>query len=169
MKVPRIPVDDNSGDPDPRFLDLYEHIKARLPKRPKAGGGVLAREDRLLAEVESALTTLASAWQGEFERWRSEDRLVSPATIVVCDQTATAERVADFIGRGSVIPELANRVGANPIAPCALISALPGQGRGAGRGGPDERAGGGRSVDGCGWPPLASPARLALTCAAWCL
>lgn len=108
VKVPRVPVDDNSGDPDPRFLDLYEHIKARLPKRPKAGSAV-SREDRLLAEVESALATLASAWQGEFERWRAEGRLVPPAMIVVCDQTATAERVAGFIARGAVIPELANR------------------------------------------------------------
>ncbi len=123
VKVPRIPVDDNSGDPDPRFLDLYEHIKARLPKRPKAGAGTVAREDRLLAEVESALATLASAWQGEFERWRSEGRQVPPAMIVVCDQTATAERVADFIGRGSVIPELANRVG-EPDRTLRIDSAL---------------------------------------------
>jgi type III restriction enzyme len=108
VKVPRVPVDDNSGDPDPRFLDLYERVKARLPKRPKAGSAV-SREDRLLTEVESALATLASAWQGEFERWRAEGRLVPPAMIVVCDQTATAERVAGFIARGAVIAELANR------------------------------------------------------------
>ena len=24
VKVPRVPVDDNSGDPDPRYLDLWE-------------------------------------------------------------------------------------------------------------------------------------------------
>ena len=111
MKVPRIPVDDNSGDPDPRYLDLWERVKGRLPKRARGGEAGLSRDDRLLDEIEGALATLASAWKREFDRWEAEGRLVPPAMIVVCDQTATAERVAAYLARGSVLPELANEPG----------------------------------------------------------
>jgi len=164
VKVPRVPVDDNSGDPDPRFLDLYEHVKARLPKRPKAGSAV-SREDHLLAEVESALATLASAWQSEFERWRAEGRPVPPAMIVVCDQTATAERVAGFIARGAVIPELANRPN-EPDRTLRIDSALLAKA--------EEQAEAGQSSEQAAealrqrvatWVSPASPA---LTCAASC-
>jgi type III restriction enzyme len=122
VKVPRIPVDDNSGDPLPRYLDLWEEIKGKLPKRAR-GSVPLGREDRLLAEVESALATLASEWKEEFDRWQSEGRLVPPAMIVVCDQTASAERVADFISRGSVLAELANPPG-EPERTLRIDSAL---------------------------------------------
>ncbi len=108
VKVPRLPVDDNSGDPDPRYLDLWERVKGKLPKRAR-GTEALARADaRLIEEVAGAIATLGSAWKQEFDRWSSEGRPVPPAMIVVCDQTATAERVADHIGSGEVFDELAN-------------------------------------------------------------
>src|SRR5207244_7828335 len=52
VKVPRIPVDDNSGDPDPRYLDLWERVKGRLPKRVASGEGTLSRDGPLLDAVE---------------------------------------------------------------------------------------------------------------------
>ena len=108
VKVPRLPVDDNSGDPDPRYLDLWERVKGKLPKRAR-GTEALARTDaRLLEEVAGAIATLGSAWKQEFDRWSAEGRPVPPAMIVVCDQTATAERVADHIGSGEVFDELTN-------------------------------------------------------------
>jgi type III restriction enzyme len=108
VKVPRLPVDDNSGDPDPRYLDLWERVKGRLPKRAR-GTEALARADaRLLEEVAGAIATLGSAWKTEFDRWAAEARPVPPAMIVVCDQTLTAERVAAHIGSGAVFDELAN-------------------------------------------------------------
>lgn len=122
VKVPRVPVDDNSGDPLPRYLDLWEEIKGKLPKRVR-GAGSLTREDRLLPEIEGALATIASQWKQEFERWKSEGRLVPPALIVVCDQTSSAERVADFIAGGSVVTELANRPG-EPERTLRIDSAL---------------------------------------------
>ena len=111
VKVPRVPVDDNSGDPDPRYLDLWERVKGRLPKRARGGEPDLSRDGRLLDEIEGALATLASAWKREFDRWEAEGRLVPPTMIVVCDQTSTAERVAAYLARGSVLPELANEPG----------------------------------------------------------
>jgi type III restriction enzyme len=112
VKVPRIPVDDNSGDPLPRYLDLWERVKGKLPKRVRDERGAARRDDRMVEEVAGALATLASAWKGEFERWNDEGRPVPPAMIVVCDQTATAERIADYVGKaGMVIPDLANEEG----------------------------------------------------------
>lgn len=108
VKVPRIPVDDNSGDIDPRYLDLWERIKGKLPKRVRGEAAALSRDDQLLGEISDALATLASAWKGEFDRWAAEGRQTPPAMIVVCDQTSTAERVAEYLARGAVLPELAN-------------------------------------------------------------
>lgn len=62
--------------------------------------GELSRDDRLLDEIEGALAMLASAWTREFGRWSDEGRPTPPAMIVVCDQTSTAERVADYLAEG---------------------------------------------------------------------
>jgi len=37
VKVPRIPIDDNSGDVRPRYFNLWEHIKVTLPKKSTKG------------------------------------------------------------------------------------------------------------------------------------
>ena len=124
VKVPRIPVDDNSGDPDPRYLDLWERVKDKLPRRVRGAEQVASRADRMVDEVAGALATLASAWKEEFARWRAEARPVPPAMIVVCDQTSTAERVAEYVGRaGAVLPELANENG-GPERTLRIDSAL---------------------------------------------
>ena len=108
VKVPRLPVADNTGDVDPRYLDLWERVKGKLPKRARGTEALARRDDRLIEEVAGAIATLASAWKGEFERWADEGRPVPPAMIVVCDQTSTAERVANHIGSGEVFAELEN-------------------------------------------------------------
>jgi len=122
VKVPRLPVDDNSGDPDPRYLDLWERVKGKLPKRPR-GGGSLSRDDKIVDEIDGALATLASAWKAEYERWSAEGRPTPPAMIIVCDQTSTAERIAEYVSRGSVIAELANVEG-EPDRTLRIDSAL---------------------------------------------
>jgi type III restriction enzyme len=108
VKVPRLPVDDNSGDPDPRYLDLWERVKGKLPKRARGTAALARTDERLIEEVAGAIATLGSAWKGEFDRWAAEGRTVPPAMIVVCDQTSTAERVASHISSGQVFEELAN-------------------------------------------------------------
>jgi type III restriction enzyme len=108
VKVPRLPVDDNSGDPDPRYLDLWERVKGKLPKRARGTAALARADERLIEEVAGAIATLGSAWKGEFDRWTDEGRPVPPAIIVVCDQTSTAERVAAHIGSGEVFAELTN-------------------------------------------------------------
>lgn len=123
VKVPRVPVADDSGDLDPRYLDLWERVKGRLPKRVRGEAAALSRDDQLLDEIADALATLASAWRVEFDRWSAEGRQTPPAMIVVCDQTSTAERVAGYIARGAVLPELANPDG-GPMRTLRIDSAL---------------------------------------------
>jgi type III restriction enzyme len=134
VKVPRVPVDDNSGDVDPRYLDLWENIKGKLPKRVRAEAAALSRDDKLLGEISAALVTLASAWKIEFDRWAAEARQTPPAMIVVCDQTSTAERVAEYIARGAVLPELANPDGL-PERTLRIDSALLAKAEEGGEGG----------------------------------
>ena len=123
VKVPRVPVADDSGDVDPRYLDLWERVKGKLPKRVRGEAAALSRDDQLLDEIADALATLASAWKVEFDRWAAEGRQTPPAMIVVCDQTSTAERVADYVARGAVLPELANVEG-QPVRTLRIDSAL---------------------------------------------
>src|SRR5262249_37633074 len=35
VKIPRIPTDDNSGRAVPKYRNLWEHVKSRLPKRTR--------------------------------------------------------------------------------------------------------------------------------------
>ena len=120
VKVPRDPGRRQLGRPRPalpRPLGAGQGHACR--SAPRAAQAAVSRDDRLLDEIEGALATLASAWKGEFERWRAEGRLVPPAMIVVCDQTATAERVADFIGPRLGHPGAGQSSRANRIGRCA--------------------------------------------------
>ncbi|MBA2633455.1 MAG: hypothetical protein H0U86_10740 [Chloroflexi bacterium] len=83
-------------------------MKGKLPKRARGTEALARSGERLIEEVAGAIATLGSAWKEEFDRWAAEARPVPPAMIVICDQTATAERVADHIGSGEVFDELAN-------------------------------------------------------------
>jgi type III restriction enzyme len=111
VKVPRIPIDDNSGDLRPRYFNLWENIKASLPKRSRKGEAGGEELTRILADAEGALATLASAWKKTFDAWRSEGRATPPVLIVVCNETATAQVVHGYIAEGRLLPELRNLPG----------------------------------------------------------
>jgi len=123
VKIPRVPVADDSGDPIPRYFHIWPWIMERLPAGDKRTRARSAKPEAVLREAEGALATLASSWKAVFDEWRRSDFAVPPALIVVCDNTKLAEVIAEHIKNGKIIAELADPPGisAEDVAPTVRI------------------------------------------------
>ena len=108
VKIPRVPVDDNTGALIPKYFRLWEHINQQLPPSERQTARRRAKPESVLREAEGALATLASEWKKTFEAFQRAGSPVPPVMIVVCDNTGLAELVHEHIARGNVLPELAN-------------------------------------------------------------
>jgi type III restriction enzyme len=108
VKIPRVPVDDNTGALIPRYFRLWEHINQQLPASERQTARRRAKPESVLREAEGALATLASEWKKTFDEFRRSGSSVPPVMIVVCDNTDLARLVHEHIGRGNVLPDLAN-------------------------------------------------------------
>ena len=93
-KIPRLPVSDTTGRPEPKFFRLWEAIQADIPSADRLPGK--ARKPKLEAvyrEAEDALNTLASQWKERFEYIEgasdAQDK-TPPVMIIVCDNTDIA-------------------------------------------------------------------------------
>lgn len=108
VKIPRMPVDDNAGTAVPKYCNLWEHVKANLPRaRDEADTGSPLTD--YLTQVDGPLRQLAGEWQETFERWRQAGRPVPPCMIVICNDTKMAELLEDHVGRkGQAGPALQN-------------------------------------------------------------
>lgn len=112
VKVPRIPTDDNAGRAVPKYRNLWEHVRSRLPKRgddPEAEHHPLTD---YLSEVDGPLKQLGGEWQETFEAWANAPRPVPPVMTVVCADTKMAELLEKHIAEfGEAGPRLQNRNG----------------------------------------------------------
>jgi type III restriction enzyme len=108
VKIPRVPVDDNTGALIPKYFRLWEHINQQLPASERQTARRRAKPESVLREAEGALATLASEWKKTFEEFQRAGSPVPPVMIVVCDNTDLAKLVHEHIARGNVLPELAN-------------------------------------------------------------
>jgi len=103
-KVPRLPVADDSkkkdevGRPDPQFFRLWEHIKNTCTATEKIRG--TPKPDAVWKYAQPALTTLASQWKIQFEKYEEDSggrSFIPPVMIVVCDNTDTAQIVYEHL------------------------------------------------------------------------
>ncbi|MDW8236680.1 MAG: DEAD/DEAH box helicase family protein [Bacteroidia bacterium] len=108
VKVPRMPVDDNTGALVPKYFRLWEEINKTLPASERQTARRRAKPEAILREAEGALATLASEWQKTFKAFQEAGSPVPPVMIVVCDNTSLAELVHKHIAEGKVIEELRN-------------------------------------------------------------
>ncbi|MDW8310862.1 MAG: DEAD/DEAH box helicase family protein, partial [Verrucomicrobiales bacterium] len=108
VKIPRVPVDDNTGALIPKYFRLWEHINDQLPASERQTARRRAKPESVLREAEGALATLASEWRRTFLEFQRAGSPVPPVLIVVCDNTDLAKLVHDHIARGKVLPELEN-------------------------------------------------------------
>jgi type III restriction enzyme len=108
VKIPRVPVDDNTGALIPKFFRLWEAINQALPASERQTARRRARPEAVLREAEGALVTLASEWKKTFDEFQRAGSPVPPVMIAVCDNTDLAQLVHEHIAGGNVLSELAN-------------------------------------------------------------
>jgi len=108
VKIPRVPVDDNTGALIPRCFRLWEAINQALPASERQIARRRAKPESVLREAEGALATLASEWKKTFEEFERAGSPVPPVMIAVCDNTDLSKLVYEHIALGRVLPELAN-------------------------------------------------------------
>jgi type III restriction enzyme len=97
VKLPRVPVADNIPGADvPKFRNLWEHIRPKMPKKGRGKAGVLDPHD-LPMELQTALEALYGHYARTFELWQKHGIRVPPCFIVVCNNTSTSKLVYDYI------------------------------------------------------------------------
>ncbi len=97
VKLPRVPVADNiPGGDMPKFRNLWEHIRAKMPKK---GRGKSKELDPL--SLPTALQTALEALYGHYKEtyglWRKANIGPPPAFIIVCQNTAISKLVYDYV------------------------------------------------------------------------
>ena len=91
-KIPRLPVSDTTGRPEPKFFRLWEAIQAGIPSGDRLSGGK-PKPEVVYREAEDALSTLASQWKERFEyieQASDAQEKTPPVMIIVCDNTNIA-------------------------------------------------------------------------------
>ena len=97
VKLPRVPVADNiPGGDMPRFRNLWQYIRARMPKKGRGKAKTLDPLS-LPVELQTALEALYGHYKKTFDLWTSAGISVPPCFIVVCNNTSTSKLVYDFI------------------------------------------------------------------------
>lgn len=91
-KIPRLPVSDQTGKPDPKFFRLWDEIKKQLQPAQYVKGK--PKPEAVWLHAQAALTTLGSQWQERFQQHgesKPGQTFIPPAMIVVCDNTDIAQ------------------------------------------------------------------------------
>lgn len=97
VKLPRVPVADNiPGADTPKFRNLWEHIRTRMPKKGRGKAKTLDPL-RIPVELQTALEVLYGHYEKTFELWEQAGVPVPPCFIIVCNNTSTSKLVYDYI------------------------------------------------------------------------
>ena len=97
VKLPRVPVADNvPGGEMPKFRNLWEHIRPKMPKRRRGQANPLDPLS-LPVELQTALEALYGHYKEDYERMRKAKMRVPPCFIIVCNNITTSKLVYDYI------------------------------------------------------------------------
>jgi type III restriction enzyme len=97
VKLPRVPVADNvPGGEMPKFRNLWEHIRSKMPKKGRGKAKVLDPLS-LPADLQTALEALYGHYEKTYELWQQAGIAVPPVFIIVCNNTSASKLVHDFI------------------------------------------------------------------------
>jgi len=98
VKLPRVPVADNliQRDEMPMFRNLWEHIRAKMPKKGRGKTDSL-NPLGLPPQLLTALEALYGHYKLTYELWQKANISVPPCFIVVCNNTATSKLVYDYV------------------------------------------------------------------------
>lgn len=93
VKLPRIPVADNVPTAEvPVYRNLWEHIRAKMPKK-----GSVYDPQALPTPLLTAMEALYGHYKETFEAWKAEGIAVPPCFIIVCNNTNTSRQVYDYM------------------------------------------------------------------------
>jgi type III restriction enzyme len=94
VKIPRLPVQDTTGRPDPKYFKLWKAINEDLePAERLPGKAARPKPDLVYREAEGALQQIASQWKERFEQIEAatpDEDNVPPVMIIVCNDTDIA-------------------------------------------------------------------------------
>lgn len=94
VKIPRVPVTDNTQDPEgPVNRLIWANVRDKLPKKSSEVKG----EPTLPGELESALESLYNDYTRRYERWEQDSITAPPVMIVVCNNTTVSNLVYRYI------------------------------------------------------------------------
>src|SRR5206468_6376322 len=97
VKLPRVPVADNiPGGEMPKFRNLWEHIRNRMPRKGRGKSKTLDPLS-LPVELQTALEALYGHYKKTYDLWEAAGISVPPCFIVVCNNTSTSKLVYDYI------------------------------------------------------------------------
>jgi type III restriction enzyme len=97
VKLPRVPVADNiPGQEMPMYRNLWEHIRAKMPKKGRGKGGILDPLS-IPTQLQTALEALYGHYEKTYKLWEQAGIKVPPCFIIVCNNTATSKLVYDYI------------------------------------------------------------------------
>ena len=97
VKLPRVPVADNiPGNEMPKFRNLWEHIRKRMPKKGRRKSNALDPLS-IPVELQTALEALYGHYEKTFHLWQQSGIKAPPCFIVVCNNTSTSKLVYDYI------------------------------------------------------------------------
>jgi len=97
VKLPRVPVADNiPGNEMPMFRNLWEHIRAKMPKKGRGKADALNPLD-LPPQLQTALDALYGHYEKTYRLWQDAGIRVPPCFIVVCNNTSTSKLVYDYL------------------------------------------------------------------------
>ena len=95
VKIPRLPVQDTTGRPDPAYFRLWERMRANLqPGDFLPGRAKKPKPEIVYRQVEPALLQIAGQWVVRFGQMRAAtpgQEHSPPVLIIVCDNTDIAE------------------------------------------------------------------------------
>lgn len=96
VKLPRVPVADNSVDSDdiPKLRNLWEHIGKKMPK---GKGGKPFDPKQLPPLLHTGLNSLYTHYEETFEKWKKAGVEVPPVFIVVCSNVKASKAIYDWI------------------------------------------------------------------------
>jgi len=97
VKLPRVPVADNiPGDDMPKFRNLWENIRSKMPKK---GRGKTKTLDplKLPVELQTALEALYGHYKKTFDIWEKKKIGLPPCFIIVCQNTSISKLVYDYV------------------------------------------------------------------------
>lgn len=107
VKVPRLPVDDDSDTTTLTYRDMWQHIGTKLPKR-KAKVDETTGLWPIPDTLEGALRSLYRSYAKAFAQWETELQQYGetpPVFIVVCPNTLVSKLVYEWIA-GQDIPQV---------------------------------------------------------------